>query len=136
MNTANSATMCRKELRNFGLILGSGLALFFGLLLPWLGNWQWQSWPWFTAGTLLVISLVAPGVLKPAYLAWMKIGNVLSWINTRIILALLFFIIFLPISIILRLLGKDPMARKLDTKATSYRIPSRHPDVNKMENPF
>ena len=54
MNTANSATMCRKELRNFGLILGSGLALFFGLLLPWLGNWQWQSWPWFTAGTLLV----------------------------------------------------------------------------------
>ena len=47
----------------------------------------------------------------------MKIGHVLGWINTRIILGMVSFIMFAPVALVLRLLGKDPMQRRLDTTA-------------------
>ena len=44
----------------------------------------------------------------------MKFGNVMNWINTRLILGVMFYGIFLPIGLCMRLFGKDPMQRTLD----------------------
>ena len=60
----------------------------------------------------------------------------LGWINTRIILSLVFFAVFLPYGVVLRLLGKDPMARRLDENIDSYRVHSNAASRDKMERPF
>jgi hypothetical protein len=67
---------------------------------------------------------------------WMKFGHVMNWINTRIILGLLFYGIFLPIGALMRLFGYDPMHRKLDSGQTSYRVTSENDDKNNVERPY
>ena len=52
----------------------------------------------------------------------MAAGHVLGWINTRIILGVIFYFIVTPIGIVRRWLGKDPMGRQLRPDLASYRI--------------
>jgi hypothetical protein len=52
----------------------------------------------------------------------MALGTVLGWINTRIILGAVFFLVVTPIGAVRRLLGKDPMGKKLKSDVDSYRV--------------
>jgi hypothetical protein len=52
----------------------------------------------------------------------MLIGHVLGWINTRIILGFVFYVVVTPIGLYRRLLGKDPMGRQLRPELDSYRV--------------
>ena len=136
MMTGSKIEVTNKDLRSFGLVFSSGLVLIFGLFFPWVFERHWPLWPWIVAGIMLLPALAMPVLLTPVYKIWMKIGHVLGWINTRIILGLIYFIVFAPISIILFLLRKDPMKRTLDADAVSYRIESIKAPRNRMENPF
>lgn len=64
--------------------------------------------------------LLTPFLLKPLYCLWMRLAFVLSWVNTRIILLLVFFLIFTPIGLVLKLLRKDLLDRKIDKDKDSY----------------
>jgi len=122
----------KKELREFGLVTSGLFIIFFGLLIPWIWNFQWPIWPWIIAFTLSPLALVAPKVLKPVYIVWIRFAEILGWINTRIILTLIFFLIFLPFGLVMRIFN-DPMSRKLDEKIKTYRIQSRQPKNENME---
>ena len=63
--------------------------------------------------------LVAPRILAPAYRVWMKLAEVLAWINTRILLGVVFFGVVTPIGLVMRLLGRDPMRRQLEPNGES-----------------
>jgi hypothetical protein len=126
----------RRELRNFGLVFSGGLIVFFGLLLPWIFERPWPLWPWVGAGVFAGSGLLLPEVLRPVFYVWMKLGHALGWINTRIILGLVFFVMFAPIALLLRLLGKDPLHRKLDDEAGTYRVVSNKLSRERMEKPF
>ncbi len=126
----------KKELRNFGLLTGSITGILFGIVLPLLLSLNYPLWPWCIMAVLSGTALILPVVLSPVYNIWMKIGNVLSWINTRIILGIVFFAVFTPVALLLKILGKDPMRCKNDDKATSYRINSIVQNKHHMEKPF
>ena len=126
----------RQELRKFGLVFASGIALIFGLLLPWLFDKPWPAWPWITAGILVTTALLLPPLLRPVFWLWMKFGHVLGWINTRIILGITFLLLFIPVAVVFHLLGKDPMRRRMEPTANSYRINSEPLPRERMEKPF
>jgi hypothetical protein len=113
-------THTRKELRSFGLLVGG----IFGLLGLWPVVWRHESprtWAVTLAVLLIGPALVAPGILGPAYRLWMKLAEVLAWINTRILLGVVFYLVVTPIGLIMRLLRRDPMRRQLDAQG-EYRI--------------
>ena len=126
----------KKELRQFGLVFASGIALIFGLFLPWLFEKPWPLWPWIVAGVFTVTALLLPQALRPVFWLWMKFGHVLGWINTRIILGITFLLLFIPVALVFHLFGKDPMRRRLDPSVSSYRIKSEHLPRERMEKPF
>ena len=134
-HATSQAAPDKSELRKFGFIFGAGLVLIFGLFFPWLLERPWPAWPFIAGGILATLALVFPLGLKPLYIAWMKFGHVAGWINTRIILGLVFFTVFLPFGLIMRLFN-DPMKRKLDDASTSYRVPSHSSPRDQMERPF
>lgn len=131
-----------KTLREFGLVFAGGLIVFFGLLIPWLFDkpWVWQDggarWPWIAAAVFAVTGLALPILLKPVYIAWMRLGHALGWFNTRLILGIVFFLIFMPVALLFRLTGRDPMERALDNSVASYRHSSEHLPPERMEKPF
>lgn len=126
----------KKGLRNFGLTTGAITAVLFGLLLPWILGHGFPLWPWIVGGILAAWALLAPETLRPVYRGWMAVGYVLGWINTRIILGLVFYLVVLPAAGMMRIFRKDPMARRFEAQAPTYRVPSTNQSKNHLERPF
>jgi len=66
---------------------------------------------------------------------WIKFGNIMGKINSKIIILILFFFIFTPIGVFLRLINKDLLSKKLDKNATSYFV-QRKEQASSMINQF
>ena len=50
-------------------------------------------------------------LLKPVYKIWMRFASVLAWINTRIVLVVLFYLVFTPVGLAMRLFKIDLLER-------------------------
>ncbi len=138
-NEINTAEVTKSDLRKFGFIMGGMFALIFGLIFPWMSDKTpetWPIWPFILMAIFWITALVIPQVLRPVNDIWIKIGNVLGFINSRIILGLMFFIIIFPIGMLLRAFGKDSMNRKLDKKIDTYRRISTLRNKKHLEKPF
>ena len=132
----NDTQLSDQDLRKFGLVTGFIFSALFGLLLPWLFEHTIPYWPWILSSVLILWALIHPHSLGPVYNLWMKIGHILGWINTRIILAIMFYLLFFPIAIIMKILGKDPLYKKLDSELSSYRKESLPQPKEHIERPF
>lgn len=129
------ATLDRKGLRNFGLTTGGMVLVLFAGLIPWLLEQDLPIWPWVVAAALWTLAIMAPYTLGPIYNGWMKFGTVVGALNTRVLLGLIFYVIITPSGFVMRLLGRDPLHRKLDGSST-YRISSKANPPQNMERPF
>jgi len=111
-----------KQLRSFGFTVG-GIFALIGLWPLIVRSEDPRWWAVAVAAFLLVPAVVFPKGLVWVYKGWMALGHVMGWINTRIILGFIFYFIVTPIGIVRRLLGKDPMGRRLRPDLDSYRVP-------------
>ncbi len=139
----------RKGLRDFGLLGGAIAAGLFGSILPLIHHESLPILPWAIATILWVWALIAPTTLNGIYQIWMRIGLVLGWINTRIILGIVFYALLMPMGLVMRgvllmpmglvmrgVFHQDTMKRKLDADLETYRIISQVKPRERMENPF
>ncbi len=110
----------KRELRNFGLLVGG----IFAVLGAWFLYRGKPVGPWFLGvGTpLIVLGLIAPAVLRHAYLAWMTLALILGLVVSTVLLTVFYFLVMTPIGLIARIAGKDFMTRRLDKTAKSYWI--------------
>jgi Saxitoxin biosynthesis operon protein SxtJ len=120
-HSARTSQIEQTTLRHFGLIVGG----IFGLLALWpaiIRGGDIRTWCLAVAAILILPATIAPAALAPAYRAWMTLGALLGWINTRLILGVLFLVLITPIAIVLRLAGRDAMRRAFDRDAATYRV--------------
>jgi len=128
-----------KELRKFGFVMTVPLALLAGALL-WRKGLDAPAALYVVGGAalfFLIAGLIFPRGLGPIEWAWMKLALVLSWVMTRVILTLTFFLAMLPIGLVMRLLRHDPLRLRRDPNATTYWMPVE-PDgpATRPEQPF
>jgi hypothetical protein len=124
-----------QALRSFGVTLGV-LFLVFGAGVPLLVSRSFPWWPWVVAALLWAMALMVPRSLGPVFRGWMKLGGVLGWVNTRVLLGLFYFLAITPVALVLKVLGKDAMRRRMDPSATTYRVPSVPRPPHHMEAPY
>jgi hypothetical protein len=110
-----------KELRKFGLMVG-GIFLVIGLWPVIIRGDSPRIWVISVGGSLLGLGLALPSSLKHVHRIWMKIGHVLGYVNTRILLGVIFYGLITPMGLIMRLSGKDSMHRVLVPEANTYRV--------------
>jgi hypothetical protein len=126
-----------KELRHFGLTLAVAIALVFGLILPWLFDNSYPLWPWYAAATILFFAVFVARALAPVFAVWRPVALVLGYVNTRIILGMLFYLIIWPFGMALRVAGKLQYRRGFDSDAESYRVVIARPSKpDHYEDPF
>lgn len=108
----------KKELRNFGLVVG-GVLVAIGAFLFWKER---PAWPYFlTPGVVLVVlGLIVPSILKPLQKLWMALAVVMGFFMTRVILTILFFCVVTPLAIASKLAGKRFLELKIAKDKTSY----------------
>lgn len=118
--TESRTAINTRQLRSFGLIVGAGFAVI-GLLPVVLRGQPPRMWALIIAAALAAAGVVVPRALRPLHRVWMQLAEVLGWINTRIILLLVFFVVIVPTGALLRLIGRDILNLKFST-ADSYRV--------------
>ncbi|MEL7146140.1 MAG: SxtJ family membrane protein [Bacteroidota bacterium] len=99
--------MTKKEITAI-LVIVTGLNI-----LAWYLNYKWQlNTDGLTIAAMLigVISLVFPMVGHYIVWVWYKIAEILGWVNSRILLSIIFFLFLFPISVMYRLFNKDSLA--------------------------
>jgi hypothetical protein len=109
-----------QELRKFGLTVG-GAFLVFAAIRSYLHFGNFAIVLFGVGSALSAFGLVFPAALRPVEKAWMALAHVLAYVNTRIILTVVFYLVFTPIGLIARWV-KDPLDRKLHDGSTSYWI--------------
>lgn len=133
---AAAGSVSKRALREFGLMFGAMLALMFGGVLPWLFDYPVPAWPFIAAGVFVIVATLVPALLAPVYQLWMRFAGVLGWINTRIILFLVFVGLFLPLGLLLRLFGVLQFEHRWRRDAASYRVQRKATRREDLEVPF
>lgn len=125
-----------KEARKFGLTIG----ILLLVVAAWLFWKQRPSFSYFAyiGGGLMLAGLFLPMLLKPIYKVWMSFAVVMGFIMTRVILTVIYFGMFTPIALAVKLLGKDLLDEKWDKNAGTYWVKRPAPtyDPKSAENMF
>jgi len=87
------------------------------------------------SGVFLVLGLINSKLLSPLKKAWVKFGEILGLIIAPIIIAFVYFIFLTPISLIVRVFGKDLLGVKFNKKIDSYWI-KRKKNLGPMNKQF
>ncbi|MGR3319932.1 MAG: SxtJ family membrane protein [Candidatus Anammoxibacter sp.] len=109
----------KKHIRTFGFGLTVFLALIGGLQI-YKGHSSVAVYPFSASLVALCVSLAFPIALKPIYKVMMFAAQAIGWVNTRLLLGIIFYTIFAPIGLFLRLIRKDLLDRKFDKNCDSY----------------
>jgi len=120
------------------------IRVVFGILCALFGFVAWRRYPsgvgMVSAGTtaiLFTVLLIAPLKLRPLMRQWLKLARALSYVSTRVILGAVFVLVIIPIAIIMRLRGRDPLDRNgsAATYWKQYKIEGLE-DAHSYEKPF
>jgi len=111
----------RKELRQFGLLVGAVFTVIGLWPLVFRGE-PLRLWAIGVGGLLIAFGGILPQLLRPIHKGWMWVGHILGWINTRILLSIVFYAMVTPIGLVFRLMGKDTMRRAFAESSTTYRV--------------
>lgn len=114
------APVSKKQLREFGVLLGVVFPVVFGWIIPALKGHDVPFWPFVIGLPCLVFGLLAPRALDLPYQGWMRLGHALGWVNSHLILGAVFLLVLQPIAAVMRLTGYDPL-RKKQSGLASYR---------------
>jgi hypothetical protein len=110
----------KKDLRDFGITFGVLLGVLAGALW-WKGK---DTYTIFAALSVafFFFGLVLPRLLTPLQKVWMMFAVVLGWFMTRLILSVLFYVVFTFIGRVGRLFGKKFLGLDIDRSKQSYWI--------------
>lgn len=111
--------------RAFGFVFAAVFLIIAAFPLLHAGAPRW--WSVGVAAAFGLVAIVKPVLLAGANKLWMKFGLLLAKIVSPIALGILFYIVFMPIGLLMRVSGKDPLRLKFDPAAKSYWIPREPP---------
>ena len=119
----------KKQLREFGMIIGIFCPIIFGLILPLIFGHAPKIWIFYISTTILILAIIKPRILLLPYKYWMKLGHILGWINSRIVLGLVFLLVLQPLALIMKICGHDPLRLKKDGRK-SYKENKKNSNVD------
>jgi hypothetical protein len=114
--------------------------IFFSIIFSAIGLWPLLNqgsirlWSIVIAFLFLAAALLLPKSLRKLNNNWIKLGEILGKIIAPIIMALVFFIILVPVSFIVRILGKDLLKLKF-LKNNTYWV-ERKKNITTMDKQF
>ena len=134
--TGISAQLSPAELRRFGVTVAIPLVLLAALGV-WRGHTILPALLGGLAAALGGLALLAPGLLSPIHTLWMGGVHALAWVNTRVLLGLVYFLIMTTTGVVMRLMGRDPLDRRLRDRPSYWVERRKQPDPKgSMERRF
>jgi len=125
----------RKELNQFGFIWLGFLTLFGVIARFKLGEPALALGLWVAAVVVPVIGWLVPTFMRLVFVGMSYVAWPIGFVVSHVILAVVYYLVFTPIGLLMRLFGYDPMQRKFDESASSYWV-SRARDATEPKRYF
>jgi uncharacterized membrane protein len=109
-----------KELRVFAVLQLIFFAIVAGLVQQRMAATGWAITIVVATAIVAIIGLIKPTWLHVMYVVWMAAVFPIGFVVSHIMMAIVFYLVLTPIGLIMKLVGRDPMQRKLDPQAKSY----------------
>ena len=113
-----------RELKWFGALFGPFFLLFGGIAY-WKGFIEFAYVLWALAVIVPVIFFAIRATRKSIYMGWMYLVYPIGWMISHLVLAITYFFVLMPIGLIIRLTGRDPMTRRFEPDVQSYWVEHR-----------
>lgn len=109
----------REERKFAALWCGIALlaAVFWGRALEFS---ELRTALWVGAVLFALMGLLWPRALRGPLRAWQALGHFIGKINAVLILSVVYFTLLSGVALVMRILGQDPLARRLDRVRASY----------------
>ena len=105
----SSSSTDRRQLVRFGVTMAIALALLTLVRIWRRGMDEIAVLVLIAAALFALTAFLAPRTLAPIHRWWMRLAEVLGWINTRILLILIFYLVVTPLGLLMRLLRRAPL---------------------------
>jgi len=116
-----------------------GIVFFFIFLIislwPLLNGNELRLWSIIASMMFLILGLINSNFLTPLNKMWFKFGKLLGSIVAPIVMGIIFFLVITPTGIIMKILGKDLLKKKYNSKIKSYWI-NREKSKSTMKQQF
>ena len=109
-----------KELRKFSIILFFAFGIL-GLLIFWRKG-EAGLILCGVALALLLCGLTRPKLLAYPYKGWMTLSLILGFLMTHVILSLMYYVVFTPIGVVMRIFGRDILNKQFNRNGKTYWI--------------
>jgi hypothetical protein len=93
-------------------------------------------WAVVVAAPLILTAFIRPWGLRYPFRVWMLLGHCLGWVNSRVIMTLVFYLVVTPTAFVLRAMKRDAMTRALDPSANTYRVVKTPRQPSHLSHPF
>ena len=110
------------KLREFGLTLSLFFPLIIGFLIPYFYRHNFREWTLWVSLFFLIFSFCNPNLLYFPYQAWIKLGNILGYVNSKIIFGFIFYFVVTPLGMVMKFFNYDPLKIKSTKKIDSYKV--------------
>ena len=123
----------KNQNRSFGLLF---FIVFLALALwPLTKKGEINIYLISIALIFLALGLLNSKILSPLNKAWIKFGEILGRVIAPIVMAIVYFLILTPISLLVRLFGKDLIGMKFSNDIKSYWV-KRKKNLGSMDKQF
>ncbi len=123
----------KHDLKVFAYIW-AGIFMAAGVL-PLLKGAEIRIWAVAVSLLFVAVSVIKPELLTRFYQLWTKFGGFMGGIISKVMMFILYFGLFTPVSFVLKLLGKDLLDKKIDKSQKSYWI-ERETQPQSMKHQF
>ena len=118
--------------KSFGIVFFTVFLII--AIWPLLNGYEIRYWSLIISIVFLILGILNSKILTPLNKTWFKIGILLGNIISPIIMSIIFFLVVTPTSFIMKILGKDLLNLKKNTK-NSYWITKQNKN-SRMKNQF
>ncbi len=103
------------------------IRIVFLIFFTFFSIFAWRYYPsilsYVLIGLILLILpliIFSPFTLRPLFRLWLKVAHTIGRFNTQLLLSIVFVLIFVPTGFVMRLLGRDPMKRRMKVDGTYW----------------
>ena len=118
--------------KSFGIVFFTVFLII--AIWPLLNGYEIRYWSLIISVVFLILGILNSKILTPLNKIWFKIGILLGNVISPIIMSIIFFLVVTPTSFIMKILGKDLLNLKKNTK-NSYWIKKQNQN-SRMKNQF
>ena len=118
--------------KSFGIVFFTVFLII--AIWPLLNGYEIRYWSLIISIVFLLLGILNSKILTPLNKIWFKIGILLGNVIAPIVMSIIFFLVVTPTSFIMKILGKDLLNLKKNTK-NSYWIKKQNQN-SRMKNQF